>query len=118
MTIKEVCKKYNISADTLRYYEKVGMIPRVNRNDKGIRDYTPEDCSWVELVLCMRAAGLPINSIVEYINLTQQGDSTVHARLKLLEDQREQLYLQQKQINETIERLNHKIDHYKKCIGE
>ena len=50
MTIAEVSKQYNISADTLRYYERIGLIPPVNRNKNGIRDYTDEDCKWVDFI--------------------------------------------------------------------
>ncbi len=60
MTIKEVSEKYNISADTLRYYERIGMIPPVHRTSGGIRDYNDEDLGWVEMSICMRSAGLPI----------------------------------------------------------
>ena len=58
MTIKEVSEKYNISSDTLQYYERIGMIPEVTRTAGGIRDYQESDLSWVELVICMRKAGV------------------------------------------------------------
>ncbi|MBP1309369.1 DNA-binding transcriptional MerR regulator [Paenibacillus sp. 1182] len=54
MLIAEVSKKFELSQDTLRYYERIGLIPRVNRNKSGIRDYTEEDCRWVEYIKCMR----------------------------------------------------------------
>ena len=69
MTIKEVSQKYNISQDTLRYYERVGMIPKVTRTASGIRDYQESDLSWVELVICMRSAGLPVEALIEYVEL-------------------------------------------------
>lgn len=65
MTIKEVSQKYNISQDTLRYYERVGMIPKVTRTASGIRDYQESDLSWVELVICMRSAGLPVEALID-----------------------------------------------------
>ena len=83
MTIKEVSQKYNISQDTLRYYERVGMIPKVTRTASGIRDYQESDLSWVELVICMRSAGLPVEALIEYVELYQQGDQTFSARLEL-----------------------------------
>ena len=67
MTIKEVAEKYDISADTLRYYERVGMIPKVTRRPNGIRDYQESDLGWVELAICMRSAGLPIEVMIEKI---------------------------------------------------
>ena len=60
MTIKQVSERYHISVDTLRYYERVGMIPPVNRTASGIRDYQEGDLKWVELAICMRSAGLPV----------------------------------------------------------
>lgn len=116
MTIKEVSEKYNITQDTLRYYERVGMIPTVTRTSGGIRDYQPEDLSWVELALCMRSAGLPVESMIEYVRLFQQGDSTFAARLQLLQDQREVLLEQRKQIDETLDRLNYKIARYQVAV--
>ena len=112
MTIKEVCEKYSVSQDTLRYYERVGMIPPVHRTDSGIRNYTPEDENWVELALCMRSAGLPVEGIIEYLKLYQQGDVTILARLQLLQEQREALLKQQEKIEVTLERLNYKISRY------
>lgn len=116
LTIKEVSEKYNITQDTLRYYERVGMIPTVTRTSGGIRDYQPEDLSWVELALCMRSAGLPVESMIEYVRLFQQGDSTFAARLQLLQDQREVLLEQRKQIDETLDRLNYKIARYQVAV--
>ena len=69
MTIKEVAEKYDISADTLRYYERVGMIPKVTRKANGIRNYQESDLGWVELALCMRSAGLPVEVMIEYVKL-------------------------------------------------
>ena len=74
MMIAEVSEKYCIPADTLRYYERIGLIPRVHRNKSGMRDYTEEDCKWVEFIKCMRGAGLPIEVLIEYVALFQQGD--------------------------------------------
>lgn len=86
MTIKEVSEKYGISQDTLRYYERVGMIPPVTRTAGGIRDYKEKDLAWVELAKCMRSAGLPVEAMIEYVRLTQEGDATIPARLQLLKE--------------------------------
>lgn len=67
MMIAEVSNKFDISADTLRYYERIGLIPPVNRNTNGVRDYTEEDCEWVYFIKCMRAAGLSIEILIEYV---------------------------------------------------
>ena len=116
MTIKEVSEKYNISADTLRYYERVGMIPPFTKTEGGIRDYREEDISWVELALCMRSAGLPVEVMIEYLKLYQQGDTTIDARLKLLQEQKEVLTEQRAQIDATLERLDYKISRYEVAV--
>ena len=116
MTIKEVSEKYNISQDTLRYYERVGMIPPVTRTGGGIRDYQETELSWVELAICMRSAGLPVEAMIEYVRLYQEGDQTIPARLQLLVDQREALLEQKRQIDTTLERLNYKISRYEKAV--
>lgn len=116
MTIKEVSEKYDISQDTLRYYERVGMIPPVTRTVSGIRDYQEEDINWVELAKCMRSAGLPVEAMIEYVRLVQEGDSTLAARLQLLTDQKELLLEQKNKIDTTLERLNYKISRYEIAV--
>lgn len=116
VTIKEVSEKYGISSDTLRYYERVGMIPPVERTEGGIRNYGEDDIKWVELVLCMRSAGLPIEAIIEYVRLSRLGDSTFKARLELLSEQREALISQKEKIDEMLSRLNYKISKYEEAV--
>ena len=91
MTIAEVSRKYDISADTLRYYERIGLIPPVPRTRGGLRDYGEESCGWIQLMKCMRAAGVQIEALIEYVDLFQQGDATLDARKALLVEQRDQL---------------------------
>ena len=116
MTIKEVSETYDISADTLRYYERIGMIPEVTRTAGGIRDYQESDLGWVELVICMRKAGLPVEALIEYVKLYQQGDETFEARLQLLSEEREKLEKQKAQIELAVNRLNHKIFKYEEAV--
>ena len=116
MTIKEVSKKFGISQDALRYYERVGMIPPVTRTSGGIRDYNESDLGWVSLAVCMRSAGLPIEAMIEYVKLYQQGDSTIPARLQLLLDQKDALTEQIRQIEQTMKRLDYKISVYEKAV--
>ena len=116
MTIKEVSETYHISQDTLRYYERMRMIPRVHRTPGGIRDYQAEDLRWVELAICMRGAGLPIEVMVDYLRLFQEGDNTIPARLELLNEQMEHLREQKAQLEATMERLSYKIKHYEEAL--
>ena len=116
MTIKEVSQEYHITADTLRYYERVGMIPPVHRTEGGIRDYTQEDIEWVKMAICMRSAGLPIEVMIEYLKLYQEGDNTIPARLQLLTTQKEVLMEQRQAIDETLNRLSYKISRYEDAV--
>ena len=76
MTIAEVAKKYDLSTDTLRYYERIGLVPPVTRTASGIRDYKEKDLNWVEFIKCMRGAMVSIESLVEYVSLFSQGTAT------------------------------------------
>jgi DNA-binding transcriptional MerR regulator len=108
-----------VSQDTLRYYERIGLIPHVNRQKSGIRDYTEEDCNWVEFIKCMRGAGLPIEVLIEYVGLFQQGDETIGARKELLIGQRKQLMTRMEDIKKTLERLDYKIAVYEQvCVDK
>lgn len=116
MTISEVSAKYGLSPDTLRYYEKAGLIPPVNRKENGIRDYTPEDCGWVEFIKCMREAGLSIEVLTEYITLYAKGNRTLQKRKSLLVAERDRLKKRIEQMQQTLERLNYKISVYDERI--
>lgn len=116
MMIKEVSGKYNITQDTLRYYERIGLIPRVNRNKSGIRDFTQIDCNWVEFIKCMRDAGLSIEVLIEYVSLFQEGEETNEARKKILIEQRDQLKTRIEELQKTLAHLDWKIENYESVI--
>lgn len=116
MSIKEVCKKYGISPDTLRYYEKAGAIPEVHRTKGGRRDYQEEDLGWVENAICMRSAGLSMEAIAEYVKLYQAGEETIPARLQLLSGQREEIRRQKELIEATLKKLDYKIFCYERAV--
>ena len=116
MKIAEVSEHYGISPDTLRYYERIGLIPPVNRNESGIRDYNELDLRRVEFIKCMRSAGLPIEVLIEYVGLVQQGDGTIKARKEILLEQREQLVTRMKEMRKTLDILDHKIEVYENAV--
>ena len=107
---------YGISSDTLRYYERIGLIPPVNRNESGIRDYNELDLRRVEFIKCMRSAGLPIEVLIEYVALVQQGDKTIEARKEILIEQRELLVARMNEMQKTLDILDHKIEVYEKAV--
>ena len=116
MTIREVSEKYHISQDTLRYYERIGLIPAVHRTAGGVRDYQETDLGWVEHAICMRSAGVSVEALIEYVRLYQQGDATIEARLHLLQEQEQLLQAQYQQIGTTLKRLNYKISRYERAV--
>ena len=116
MKIAEVSKRYGISSDTLRYYERIGLIPPVNRNKIGIRDYSEIDVKRVEFIKCMRSAGMPIEVLIEYVGLYQQGDRTIEARKDILKEQRKKLVAKMQEMQKTLDILDYKIEVYEKAV--
>jgi DNA-binding transcriptional MerR regulator len=112
MRIMEVSEKYGISTDTLRYYERIGLLPPVGRSAGGIRDYGEIDQKRVEFIMCMRSAGLPIETLIKYFKLVQQGNSTIETRKEILKEQREQLVARMKELQDTLDLLDYKINVY------
>jgi DNA-binding transcriptional MerR regulator len=116
MKIAEVSEQYGLSSDTLRYYERVGLIPPVNRNGSGVRDYNELDLRRVDFIKCMRSAGLPIEVLIEYVALVQQGDKTIDARKEILIEQRKLLVDRMNEMQKTLDILDHKIEVYEKAV--
>lgn len=115
-TIAEISKKYDLSADTLRYYERIGLIPPVPRNKSGIRDYDETSCGWIELMKCLRKAGVQIEALIEYVKLFQEGEHTAKTRKDILIEQRNLLMDRIEDMQQSLERLNYKIDRYDTVI--
>ena len=112
MTIAEVSKKYNLTQDTIRYYERIGLIPHVPRSKSGIRDFDETACNWLEIIKCMRNAGMSIEILKRYVELFKKGEDTLEERKALLKEQRNDLSKKQEDIQATIKRLDYKIKVY------
>ena len=112
MKIAEVSKRYGISADTLRYYERIGILRDVPRNPSGLRDYSEKNCNAVEFVKCMRGAGMSIESLKLYMDLFYEGEHSKGQRKKLLEAQRDTIRARISELEEAFTRLSYRIDHY------
>ena len=112
MIISEVSEKYGLTHDTLRYYERIGLIPPVKRRPNGIREYDDYSCGWIEFIYCMRKAGLPIETLVEYVQLYQQGAATKEARKGLLLGEYRRLNERTLELQTVKERLLYKINNY------
>ena len=116
MKIAEVSKQYGLSADTLRYYERIGLLPSVTRNASGVRDYGEQDCARVQFVKCMRGAGVSIEALIEYMQLFEQGEHTAAARKTLLKEQRELVEKRIADMQAGLDRLNGKIENYEEML--
>ena len=116
MKIAEVSERFGISSDTLRYYERIGLIRPVHRNESGMRDYNELDLRQVDFIKCMRSAGLPIEVLIEYVGLVQQGDRTIETRREILKEQRELLAARMQEMQKTLDILDHKIDVYENAV--
>ena len=112
MNIAEVSKQYGLTADTLRYYERIGLLPAVARNKSGNRDYSEVDCERIEFIKSMREAGLSIEVLTKYMHLFLEGDSTLKEREELLIAERDRLQVRLEHMQSTLERLNRKITAY------
>lgn len=116
MNIKKVSEQTGISADTIRYYERIGLLPRIKRNKSGVRDFSDQDIATLEFIRCFRKAGMSVESLIEYISLVEEGEGTEKARMALLEEQRDKLAERIAELQSAHDRLNHKIENYQNII--
>lgn len=112
LTITEVSQKYQLKPDTLRYYERIGLIPPVPRQSNGNRYYNEGLQGWIEMIVCLRHSGVPVEKLVDYAHMLAQGDHTLAAREALLREQLAELEQQRFNLNRSIQRLKHKIALY------
>ncbi|NQK48727.1 MerR family transcriptional regulator [Streptococcus suis] len=111
-TITEVSEKYQISSNTLRYYERIGLLPDIPRQSNGNRYFTDNNLKWLEMIICLRHSGIPIENLVNYADLLKQGKGTEKERENLLREQLATLYQKQANLQRSIDRLEHKISLY------
>jgi DNA-binding transcriptional MerR regulator len=117
MTISEASKQYGVSEDTLRYYEKIGLVTS-HRRPSGIRTYEEDDIARLEFVKCMRSAGMEIESLKRYMELLKKGDSTILERKQLLIEERAKLQEKKNAIETSLKRLDYKIENYEKLFSK
>ena len=112
LTVQEAADKTGLSAHTIRYYERIGLILSVERATNGHRRYTADDIGWIEFLKCLRSTGMPISEMQRYVELQQEGDSTLHDRLELLEVHRRRLMARMQELDGFLERIEGKINYY------
>lgn len=116
-SIQRASAESGVSRDTLRYYEKVGILPGINRSKSGHRQFSDQDMGWIRLVQCLRATGMPIEDLHTYAELMQQGDSTARQRLQLLETHRRRIKAEMSELATALELVEHKIEVYDQVLA-
>lgn len=112
MTIREASERTGLSADSLRYYERIGLIPPIPRKESGVRDYTEESLRWIEFAMCFKKAGVSLEAIIEYIALARQGDATKAARREILVQARESIVKRISALHTYLKFADYKLAHY------
>jgi len=115
-SIGEVSKLTGLSVPTLRYYDKEGLIPNINRNENGLRDFTEQDLGTIHIVTCIKGAGASIREIKEYMDLCQLGDSTLELRKQFFVEKKRDVEEQMKELNEIMKTVEMKIKYYEDAI--
>ena len=111
-TVGEIAKKIGVAPSTLRYYDKEGLLPFVERSGSGIRMFKDSDLEWLAVIECLKKTGMPIKEIKKFIDWCMEGDSTIEKRLELIDRQRDAVLREQEQLKKTLETLNYKHWYY------
>ncbi len=114
LTVQEAADRTGLTAHTIRYYERIGLIPSIERATNGHRCYSGQDIEWIEFLKCLRSTGMPIAEMLRYVELQHQGDSTFPDRLALLQDHRRRIKARIQDLQDLLARVEWKIDYYEK----
>lgn len=114
MNISEAAAEIGLTTDTIRYYEKIGLLPPITRNQSGIRDFQKQDLEALAFVKCFRSAGISVERLRTYMSLYAQGRESRQARLEILQEEREQMSQRLEELKEALDKLDGKIAAYDK----
>lgn len=116
-TVGEVSERTGFTIDTLRYYERLGLIEQIERTSGGKRRYRADDIGWLEFVSCLRDTGMPISSMRSFAELCRAGDETIPARIALLDEHRAAVEAQIEDMRQRVAAISHKIEYYRGVLG-
>lgn len=111
-SISEMAARLGVAPSTLRFYDKEGLLPFVQRSDKGIRVFTDQDYEWLQIIECLKQTGMQLKDIHTYIDMAMEGDSTIEARLQMFYTQRQRVQEQMEQLQKTLETVEFKCWYY------
>ncbi len=115
-TIKQAAEKMKLTAYTLRYYDKEGLLPFVERDNAGNRLFSENDIEWIGLICCLKNTGMPIKQIRRFIQNVLEGDHTIESRLEMLLEHRDSVLRQMEELNKNLKHINYKINYYSGCL--
>jgi DNA-binding transcriptional MerR regulator len=111
-SIQDVSKKTGLSAHTLRYYEKEGLLSHVDRSPGGFRQYTDEDMEALGLICCLKNTGMSLQEITRFVSLTHEGDQTLKERVELLREHRENVIRRMQEMQKYLEKVTWKLNYF------
>lgn len=115
-TVSQIAKMLDVAPSTLRYYDREGLLPFVERSAGGIRLFTDTDLRWLRIISCLKSAGMPLKDIRRYIQMAMEGSETVGERLQMFLDQRERIQAQMEQLRRTLDVVEYKCWYYETAI--
>lgn len=115
-TIKQAAERTGLSAHTLRYYDKEGLLPFVERKSSGTRVFTENDFDWLSLITCLKNTGMPIKDIREFVNWYIEGDATLQQRLDMFLEHKKNIEEQIAQLQKYMEKIDYKISYYDAAV--
>ena len=118
LTIQEVAQMTGLSAHTLRYYERIGLIHPIEREESTHRRYTSEDVGWIDFLTKLRATGMSIKDMQKYAELQRRGDETLPERVEMLKSLRDKVEAHIEELNEHLKLIHYKIEFYQKIVTE
>ena len=117
-SIQDVCNKTGLTAHTLRYYEKEGLLTSVARSAGGFRQYSDEDMEWLGLICCLKNTGMPLQEIARFVQLAHQGEETLEERVELLKDHREKLIARMDEMQRYLDKITWKVNFFSGKLEE
>lgn len=116
MLIKEAAARLGLPAHTIRYYEKEGLLPSLQRDEQGNRIFEQGDLDWISLMTCFRATGMPVAELKQIVSLAAQGDSTIRDRQAILEAHKLELQRRQQELDQALDAVNKKLSRYETIL--
>lgn len=115
-TIKQVAERLDLTTYTLRYYEKAGLLPFVERDHNGNRVFNEHDIEWIMLICCLRATGMSVAEIKRYVELCMKGDTTIESRREIIVQHKCTVEQKIAQMNDCLVRINKKLGYYDEFV--